>query len=70
MAKRCAHPSCSIKLNLVEKSMVCRCDKSYCSKHRLPESHHCSGFDEMIKESKHYLSKSLPAITTDKINKI
>ena len=36
---RCALPSCRKKTPLV--NMLCRCNKRYCMKHRLPEVHAC-----------------------------
>ena len=37
---RCCMEDCNTKLKLSD--MVCRCEKRYCLKHRLPEDHHCS----------------------------
>jgi len=37
--KRCSFETCKRKLKLTD--MVCRCQKRYCSLHRLPEKHCC-----------------------------
>ena len=37
---RCSFKKCNCKLTLTD--MVCRCQKRYCSLHRLPESHSCT----------------------------
>jgi len=37
---RCFMEDCNAKLKLSD--MVCRCEKRYCLKHRLPEDHMCS----------------------------
>ena len=36
---KCNHIECNKKLKLTDLS--CRCEKRFCSKHRLPESHQC-----------------------------
>ena len=36
---KCAH--CKKKLSLVEQTIVCKCNKSFCSKHRLFTAHQC-----------------------------
>ena len=46
----------------------CKCEYSFCKKHRLPESHNCE-FD-YIKEGKQTLAKANPNIQTDKIERI
>jgi len=43
---RCPHEQCKKKLNLVDKSIKCICQKSFCPKHRLPESHSCGDLKE------------------------
>ncbi len=37
--KRC--PICNIKLTLVEQTILCSCEQSFCTKHRLPHKHNC-----------------------------
>ena len=59
--KKCQHEGCKIKLKLTD--LNCRCEKRFCSIHRLPESHNC---DYDFKKDKIKLIK----ITTEKINKI
>jgi predicted nucleic acid binding AN1-type Zn finger protein len=41
---RCQIDSCKKKLSLVIQTLSCRCEKTFCSQHRLPENHNC-GFD-------------------------
>ena len=36
---KCNHIDCNKKLKLTDLS--CRCEKRFCIKHRVPESHHC-----------------------------
>ena len=38
--ERCSFEGCSKKLLLTD--IKCKCEKRYCQKHRLPETHHCS----------------------------
>ena len=37
---RCSFEGCRCKLKLTD--MTCRCQKRYCSLHRLPENHYCT----------------------------
>lgn len=38
----CAHKECKVKIKMIEMTMgTCRCQKVFCVKHRLPESHNC-----------------------------
>ena len=39
---RCAVDGCKKKLTNVEKNIKCVCNKTYCSKHRMPETHNCT----------------------------
>lgn len=38
---RCCCLGCKTKLSVLDKTITCRCTKSFCSKHRLPEDHDC-----------------------------
>jgi hypothetical protein len=38
---RCAFDGCKKKLSNVEKTIKCVCNNTYCSKHRMPETHKC-----------------------------
>jgi hypothetical protein len=58
--KRCSF--CKAKIGVLD-SVKCRCDKSFCIKHLLPEYHNCS-YD--YKKDKIILEK----VVHDKINKI
>lgn len=33
--------TCKKKLTIIEKNIKCRCEHSYCAKHRQPEHHDC-----------------------------
>lgn len=46
----------------------CKCEYTYCKKHRLPENHNCE-FD-FVKEGKQMLTKANPNIQNDKIERI
>ena len=37
----CACQGCKKRLNLVERTILCRCGKAYCRQHRLSELHEC-----------------------------
>tara|TARA_B100000902_G_scaffold324657_1_gene318916 strand:+ start:70 stop:333 length:264 start_codon:yes stop_codon:yes gene_type:complete len=40
---KCNYKDCKKKLTIVEINMgLCRCNKNFCIKHRLPEKHSCS----------------------------
>ena len=39
---RCAFEGCKKKLSLINLELSCRCGKSFCALHRMPESHKCS----------------------------
>ena len=41
---------CKIKLSLIDKTIICRCKKKFCQKHRLCESHDCEVDLSKIKE--------------------
>ena len=40
MQSKCNAIGCNKKLGLILN--ICRCEKVYCAKHRLPETHNCS----------------------------
>ncbi len=48
----------------------CKCQKKFCSKHRLPEYHNCPLFDQIIEEGRRQLAKNNPQIKAEKIIKI
>lgn len=38
----CACEDCKVKIKMIEVTLgTCRCQKVFCPKHRLPESHNC-----------------------------
>lgn len=39
----CNHKDCNKKIKLIDTTIgMCRCDQTFCMKHRLPEMHDCS----------------------------
>ena len=52
---RCNFDGCTKKFGLMP--FVCRCEKEYCAKHRMPESHQCmydyktNGKTELLKHN-------------------
>lgn len=66
MTKRCSFEGCNKKLDLY--AFVCRCEKSYCPKHRLPESHKCSY--DFKTNGKALLEKNNPLVVNKKIIRI
>lgn len=39
---RCAVECCNKKMSLIALELSCRCGKSFCALHRMPESHNCT----------------------------
>ena len=39
---KCSFKNCKKKLSAVDVLIVCRCEKSFCSKHRPAEEHNCN----------------------------
>ena len=57
MPKRCSHKECNTKINLLY--FTCKCENSFCLKHKDPESHNCEydfkeikNLDVLIEEAK------------------
>lgn len=63
---RCNMLDCMKKLGLV--TITCRCEKTFCNKHRLPENHSCS-FDYKT-TGRTELAKQNQSVTYEKIIKI
>lgn len=61
-------PICNIKLTLVEQTIFCSCEKSFCTKHRLPEKHNCNY--NFKNDKKKYLTESNPDVNFKKIDEI
>jgi len=38
---KCNHESCKKKLTIVDRAIICKCNKCFCKKHRLIENHTC-----------------------------
>ena len=48
---RCAFPNCKCKIRTIDELIAtCRCGKTYCKNHRLPEMHSCTFCYEINKE--------------------
>ena len=48
---RCCVKGCKRKINSVDEIIsTCRCGKTFCSKHRLPEMHNCTHDFKINKE--------------------
>ncbi len=63
---KCNHIECNKKLQLTDLS--CRCEKIFCIKHRLPESHQCKYDFKTI--GKQQLQDNNPLCSHHKIIKI
>jgi len=42
MNPRCSFQGCFAKLDLISQSLICKCEKTFCSLHRQAETHKCS----------------------------
>lgn len=60
---RCAFADCKKKIKLVH--IKCKCDKVFCDKHRLPETHKCTY--DYKNEGRKILKKNNPVIINKKI---
>jgi predicted nucleic acid binding AN1-type Zn finger protein len=63
---RCCFDGCTKKMGLIP--FVCRCEKEYCMKHRIPEAHNCN-FDYK-KDGKRKLEEQNQCVAFEKILKI
>jgi predicted nucleic acid binding AN1-type Zn finger protein len=58
MVGRCNFPDCNLKiLKLIGECKYCK--NSFCSNHRLPETHLCLKLQDIILKEKNALSKQL-----------
>jgi predicted nucleic acid binding AN1-type Zn finger protein len=64
--KRCECEGCNIKLLLTD--MQCKCNKRFCSRHRVPEDHKCS-FDYKA-AGKALLTSNLVKVDSKKLDYI
>jgi len=39
--KRCNFIGCNKKLSIIDKEIICKCNKVFCPKHRATSSHNC-----------------------------
>jgi predicted nucleic acid binding AN1-type Zn finger protein len=64
--KRC--PICENKLTLVEQNIICKCNRTYCTKHRLPHTHNCNfNFKD---NKKNNITENNPSMSFKKIDEI
>jgi predicted nucleic acid binding AN1-type Zn finger protein len=63
---KCNIDGCTKKLGIMP--FVCRCEKEYCAKHRIPETHDCT-FDYKT-AGREALQKANQKIEFDKVEKI
>ena len=64
--KYCALDKCNRRLTLTD--MACRCEKIFCTKHRIPEAHACQfNYKAVVKE---ILKEQNPQVTPEKVSKI
>jgi len=64
----CNLVDCERKLSLVESTIKCRCQNTFCTKHRLPKAHNCT-YDYKL-DHKRQLEENLVKVIADKIQKI
>lgn len=59
---------CNKKISIIEQSMQCKCNGTFCSKHNFPEKHDCIE----IKNDKQFFTEQLIKMkcVSDKIIKI
>ena len=65
-SKRCEHSDCKKKIGLL--GFTCKCNKTFCSKHRHPEDHQCL-FDHKSNDIS-ILENKLVKVTSEKVIKI
>ena len=62
----CAAKDCKKKINLL--SLTCKCEKVFCTEHRMPEEHKCT-FDWKT-HGKSLIAKKNPQVINSKITEI
>ncbi len=63
-AKKCTF--CSKKIGIVN-TFTCKCEKSYCNLHRMPETHQCSYMDGFKTEGRKRLETQLVKVVAEKV---
>lgn len=62
---------CKIKINAANAIISsCKCNGSYCLKHRMPEMHNCDKINEKVNEQKKDLETKLVKVTSCKLSTI
>lgn len=64
---RCNFDGCNKKLTLVDKSIICKCQKVFCPKHRISVNHNC---EIKINKEEFIKNKGLGGGVYDKLVKI
>ena len=66
--KRCNHKDCKKKLSFIDKQMICKCKRCFCSIHRSITAHNCTA--NHIKINQEYLIKNNPIVIPSKLNMV
>jgi len=61
---RCAFPACKKNVGLL--GFICKCEKTYCSRHRQAEMHLCT-FDYLAESKTNLLKYMSTAVTAAKV---
>lgn len=62
---------CKVKINAVDAIIsTCKCEKNYCLKHRMPESHNCDKIEEIREIQKKNLKTNLIKVESCKVSLI
>lgn len=62
---------CKVKINAVDVIISsCKCEKKYCLKHRMPESHKCEKLENIKEIQKNNLGKNLIKIDSCKLERL
>lgn len=65
--KRCNFIGCNKKLSIIDKEIICKCNKVFCPKHRATSSHNC---EFIINKDDFAKNKGLGGGAYDKLIKI
>ena len=58
---------CKFKINAVDELIsTCKCNKSHCLKHRMPEAHNCEQMENIKKEQRKNLEQTLVKLGVNK----
>ena len=69
--KRCALSECKNKINNLDLIISnCKCNKQFCSKHRMPENHMCDYLENYKDNEKKFLESTLVKVDFSKLDKL